>query len=101
KTTGTGVHRFDFDGRYAYLSPTLEGYVGNIVMIMDLKEPARPTEVGRWWLPGQWTAGGEAATWAKTAHRCHHPLRLRHRLPPRPRGAAQPASTPATGRPVS
>ena len=42
KTVGTGVHRFDFDGRYAYLSPTLEGYVGNIVMIMDLKEPARP-----------------------------------------------------------
>jgi len=46
KTVGTGVHRFDFDGRYAYLSPTVEGYVGNIMMIMDLKEPARPAEVG-------------------------------------------------------
>jgi hypothetical protein len=80
KTVGTGVHRFDFDGRYAYLSPTLEGYVGNIVMIMDFKDPANPVEVGRWWLPGQHTAGGETPTWPKTAHRCHHPLRLGNRL---------------------
>jgi hypothetical protein len=49
-------------------------------MIMDLKEPARPAEVGRWWLPGQWTAGGETPNWSKTAHRCHHPLRLGNRL---------------------
>src|SRR5262249_11769239 len=39
KTAGKGVHRFTFDGRYAYLSPTFEGYVGNIVMIVDLKDP--------------------------------------------------------------
>jgi hypothetical protein len=80
ETVGTGVHRFDFDGRYAYLSATLAGYVGNIVMIMDLKEATRPTEVGRWWLPGQHSAGGETATWPNTAHRCHHPLRLGDRL---------------------
>ena len=58
-TAGGGVHRFDFDGRYAYISPTVEGYVGNIVMILDLADPARPREVGRWWIPGQWEAGGE------------------------------------------
>ncbi len=79
-TTGKGVHRFDFDGRYVYMSPTVEGYVGNIVMILDLAEPTRPAEVGRWWLPGQWVAGGEVPTWNKTAHRCHHPLRLGNRL---------------------
>ena len=79
-TTGKGVHRFDFDGRYAYLSATLEGYVGTIVLIMDLKDPARPEEVGRWWMPGQWTAGGEQPTWDRDAHRCHHPLRLGNRL---------------------
>ena len=45
-TVGKGVHRFDFDGRYVYLSPTLEGYVGTIVLIMDLKDPARPAGVG-------------------------------------------------------
>ena len=49
---GKGVHRFDFDGRYAYISPTAEGYVGNIVMILDLLDPAHPVEVGRWWIPG-------------------------------------------------
>ena len=80
ETVGGGVHRFDFDGRYAYMSPTLEGYVGNVAMIMDLADPAHPAEVGRWWMPGQWIAGGEKPTWDKTAHRCHHPLRLGNRL---------------------
>ena len=58
RTAGRGVHRYDFDGRYAYISPTAEGYVGNIMMILDLADPAKPREVGRWWMPGQWTAGG-------------------------------------------
>jgi hypothetical protein len=80
ETAGQGVHRYDFDGRHLYMSPTLEGYVGNIMMIMDLKDPANPAEVGRWWMPGQWTAGGETPSWAKTAHRCHHPLRMGNRL---------------------
>jgi hypothetical protein len=30
---GGGVHRYDFDGRYAYISPTAEGYVGTIMML--------------------------------------------------------------------
>jgi hypothetical protein len=75
-----GVHRFDFDGRYAYISPTWDGYIGNIVMILDLKDPARPEEVGRWWMPGQWTAGGEQPAWKGAAHKCHHPLRYGNRL---------------------
>jgi hypothetical protein len=77
---GRGVHRFTFDGRYAYISPEMDGYVGNIVMILDLADPARPEEVGRWWMPGQWTAGGETPGWEGRAHRCHHPIRLGHRL---------------------
>jgi hypothetical protein len=80
ETAGMGVHRFDFDGRYAYISPTAAGYLGNIVMILDLADPARPVEVGRWWKPGQWTAGGEVPTWHGADHRCHHPLRLGDRL---------------------
>jgi hypothetical protein len=80
ETQGKGVHRFDFDGRYAYISPTVEGYVGNIVMILDLHDPARPTEIGRWWMPGQWIAGGEKPCWEGTHHRCHHPLRMGNRL---------------------
>jgi hypothetical protein len=81
RTAGKGVHRYDFDGRYAYISPTAEGYVGNILMILDLKDPARPEEVGRWWIPGQWSAGGEAYPWSDgPAPRCHHPLRMGERL---------------------
>ena len=78
---GGGVHRFSFDGRYAYISPTAEGYVGNIMMILDLADPARPQEAGRWWIPGQHVAGGEHYPWDNyTRPRCHHPLRLGNRL---------------------
>jgi hypothetical protein len=80
KTGGKGVHRFSFDGRYAYISPTVEGYAGNIVMILDLADPAHPQEVGRWWMPGQWTAGGEEPGAGPAIERCHHPLRLGDRL---------------------
>jgi hypothetical protein len=81
RTAGKGVHRYDFDGRYAYISPTAEGYVGNIMMILDLKDPSRPEEVGRWWIPGQWKAGGEPYPWDDwTPPRCHHPLRQGDRL---------------------
>ena len=80
RSGGTGVHRFTFDGRYAYISPEMDGYVGNIMMILDLHDPSRPQEVGRWWMPGQWTAGGETPTWSGRQHRCHHPIRLGNRL---------------------
>ena len=81
RTAGSGVHRFDFDGRYAYISPTADGYVGNIVMILDLKDPAHPQEAGRWWIPGQHAAGGETYPWGDYVKpRCHHPLRLGDRL---------------------
>jgi hypothetical protein len=81
KTAGKGVHRYSFDGRYAYISPTAEGFIGNICMILDLANPAKPEEVGRWWIPGQWQAGGEGYPWADYAEpRCHHPLRLGDRL---------------------
>ena len=78
---GGGVHRFDFDGRYAYISPTAEGYVGNIMMILDLADPGAPGEVARWWIPGQHAAGGETYPWNDYVKpRCHHPLRRGNRL---------------------
>lgn len=80
-TGGKGVHRYDFDGRYVYISPTADGYVGNIVMILDLIDPTKPVEVGRWWIPGQWTGGGEEYPWHDyVTPRCHHPLRMGDRL---------------------
>ena len=80
ETTGQGCHRFDLDQRYAYLSATMDGYVGTIVLIMDITDPSRLKEAGRWWMPGQWTAGGETPTWERNAHRCHHPIRQGNRL---------------------
>ncbi len=63
-TGGPGVHRFWFvDGRYAHLSAGAEGYTEHIYRILDLARPERPEEVGRWWIPGQWTAGGERPEW--------------------------------------
>jgi hypothetical protein len=75
RTGGIGVHRFDLDERYAYISTEMDGYVGNILVIYDLADPRRPAEVSRWWLPGQHLAGGETPTWTGTTHRLHHALR--------------------------
>jgi hypothetical protein len=52
------VHRFTYDGRYAYISTEQEGFIGTIVMILDLKDPTRPEEVGRWWMHGRWAHRG-------------------------------------------
>lgn len=76
RTHGCGTHRFDMDARYAYISTEMEGFNGNILVIYDIAEPARPAEVSRWWLPGQHVAGGETATWRGYEHRLHHTMRL-------------------------
>ena len=80
KTAGTGVHRFDFDGRHAYITPEVEGYHLNIAMILDLENPAKPREVGRWWMPGQWVAGGETPDEGYRMTWCHQVLRRGNRL---------------------
>ena len=75
-TGGIGVHRFDMDERYAYISTEMEGFIGNILVIYDLKDPKRPNEVSRWWLPGQNIAAGEKPSWSGKRHRLHHALRF-------------------------
>jgi hypothetical protein len=61
---GLGLHRVWWDGgRYVYGSAFLDGYTDHVLMIIDLAEPTRPVEVGRWWLPGMWQGGGETAKW--------------------------------------
>jgi hypothetical protein len=75
KTFGFGVHRFDMDEKYAYISTEMEGYVGNILVIYALANPAKPREIARWWMPGQHTAGGEKPTWSGYKNRLHHTLR--------------------------
>lgn len=80
KTGGIGVHRFDMDENYAYISTEMEGYVGNLLVIYDIRDPARPEEVSRWWMPGQHLAGGEMPHWAGNECRLHHAMRQDDRL---------------------
>ncbi len=77
---GKGVHRFDSDGKFAYLSSSAEGFRGNIVRIVDISDPANPREVSKWWRRGQWEAGGEVHDWGARSVACHHPLRFGDRL---------------------
>ncbi len=80
KTGGRGVHRFDLDDNYAYLSTEMEGFVGHILGIYDMSDPARPEEVGRWWMPGQNVAAGEEPSPKGREHRLHHALRSGDRM---------------------
>ena len=60
RTGGTGTHRnFYAGGDLAYMTANPEGYVGHLLAVVDIGDPARPTEIGRWWWPGQHVAGGE------------------------------------------
>jgi hypothetical protein len=61
KTGSTGVHRIGYPGgKYANLAANMPGYRGQILVFLDISEPAHPKEAGRWWLPGQ--KGGETPT---------------------------------------
>lgn len=61
---GKGVHRIWWDGgRYAYASVLPWGFTDHIFAVIDLVDPETPVEVGRWWMPGMWSAGGESPSW--------------------------------------
>lgn len=77
---GRGVHRMTYDRnlKYAYLGADVKDYNGAIVVVLDLHNPKAPTEVARWWLPGQ--GPGESFAydpfWTGIAgdFRTHHPI---------------------------
>ena len=85
KMPGKGVHRMTYwEPPLAYMSGSDEGFIDQFLVIVDLSEPTRPCEVGRWWFPGQHTAGGETPGWTPTQshggapgakrYALHHPL---------------------------
>jgi hypothetical protein len=62
---GLGLHRIWWvGGRYAYASALLDGFIDHILIVIDMADPTRPRECGRWWLPGMWAAGGETPSWS-------------------------------------
>ena len=80
RTHGFGVHRFDMDANFAYISTEMDGYVGNILVIYDLSDPSSPREVSRWHMPGQHVAAGETPTGKGYSHRLHHAMRCGDQL---------------------
>lgn len=80
KTGGRGVHRYDMDENYAYISTEMPGYLGAMLVIYDIRNPSKVEEISRWWMPGQHTAGGEAPTWPGRRNRLHHALRSGNHL---------------------
>jgi hypothetical protein len=83
RMAGKGVHRMTYwQPPFAYMSGSDEGFLDQFLVIVDLSDPVRPCEVGRWWFPGQ--RDGETRSWTPTeghggvagAKRIalHHPL---------------------------
>jgi len=71
---GVGVHRIWYTGgRWAYVSALLDGYTDYILLIVDLQDPTRPVEAGRFALPGMHAAAGETPNWPQDKrYALHH-----------------------------
>ncbi len=54
KTHDKGTHRVTyFGGKYAHVSAAAPDCTGNIYVILDVSDPSKPVEAGRWHVPGQ------------------------------------------------
>ena len=75
-TDGMGPHRIWYvGGRYAYLSIHFADFSDHVLAIVDMADPTKPHVVGKFWLPGMWTGGGETPTWPKgRRYALHHAL---------------------------
>ena len=74
---GGGLHRVWYTGgRWAYASALLDGFSDYILITIDMQNPTRPIEVGRFWLPGMNLAAGEVPDWRSEFGRfgLHHPI---------------------------
>ncbi|MFZ0228129.1 MAG: hypothetical protein WAL41_14585 [Mycobacterium sp.] len=57
---GGGIHRMWYTGgRWAYASALIDGFSDYIFITIDMTDPTRPREVGRYWLTGMNVAAGE------------------------------------------
>jgi hypothetical protein len=73
---GGGIHRVWYTGgQWAYASVLLDGFTDYIFMTIDMSDPAKPREAGRWWIPGMNLAAGETPSWqASRRYGLHHPI---------------------------
>jgi len=75
-TDGLGPHRIWYvGGRYAYLSVHFADFSDHVLAIVDMADPTKPHVIGKFWLPGMWSGGGEKPTWPQgKRYALHHAL---------------------------
>jgi hypothetical protein len=73
---GGGIHRVWYTGgRWAYASALIDGFTDYIFITIDMSDPTRPREAGRWWIPGMNQAAGETPSWPATSRvGLHHAI---------------------------
>lgn len=73
---GGGIHRLWYvGGRWAYASALIDGFTDYIFITIDMADPTRPREAGRWWIPGMNAAAGETPDWPATRrYGLHHAI---------------------------
>ena len=73
---GGGIHRIWYvGGRWAYASALIDGFTDYIFITIDMSDPTRPREAGRYWLPGMNAAAGEVPDWpADRRNGLHHAI---------------------------
>ena len=74
---GGGLHRIWYvGGPWAYASALIDGFSDYILITIDVSDPTKPREAGRYWLPGMNQAAGETPHWPQEFGRygLHHPI---------------------------
>src|SRR6187401_2197744 len=73
---GGGIHRVWYTGgHWAYASALINGFTDYIFITIDMTDPAKPREAGRWWIPGMNQAAGETPSWPGTSRfGLHHAI---------------------------
>ena len=72
---GGGIHRLWYTGgNWAYASVLLDVFTDYIFMTIDISDPTKPKEAGRYWLPGMNAAAGEMPDDASRRGGLHHAI---------------------------
>jgi hypothetical protein len=73
---GGGIHRIWYTGgRWAFASALIDGFTDYIFITIDMSDPTKPREAGRYWLPGMNLAAGEKPDWPSTRrYALHHAI---------------------------
>lgn len=72
---GGGIHRLWYTGGdWAYASVLLDGFTDYIFMTIDISDPTKPKEAGRYWLPGMNAAAGEIPDDTSRRGGLHHAI---------------------------